>query len=168
MATVSRPVTRGSFKRLARPLIGLRVSRVWQSFEWSLFLELGKLSWEPFPKEIVLRRKLKRRGSWKGESGLMLDAGWRIERENSILADFRADEAEMERAVRSLKGRRVEAVDVEGRLPEISVQLSGGLWVRSLTVSSDETQWALFLRRDARRSVWLAARGRGLLREVGY
>lgn len=168
MATVSRPLTRSSFKSLARPLIGLPVSRVWQSFGWALFLELGRLTWEPFPEKIARLRKLKRKGTWKGESGLMLDAGWRIEREDGIAADFKSGRTDMDRAVRSLKGRSVEAVDVEGRLPEISFQLSGGLWVRSLTVSSEETEWALFLNRDPRTSVWLTAKGRGLIREIGF
>jgi hypothetical protein len=166
MATVSRPLTRSSFKRLARPLVGLPVSRVWQSFEWALFLELGRLTWEAYSEKIAAR--LKRRGRWEGEAGLMLDAGWRIEREDGILADFRSGKADMRRAVSSLKGRRVAGIDVEGRLPEISVRLSGGLWVRSLTVSLEGTEWALFVKRTAQTSEWLKAKGRGLLREVGY
>jgi hypothetical protein len=167
MATVSRSVTPASFQRLVRPLLGLPVSLVWQSFEWALFLELGRLRWEPNPLKPTRRFKLKK-GSWKGQAGVMLDAGWRIEKEESILADFRSAPGVMKRAVRSLRGRKVEAIGVEGRLPEISIQLSGGFWVRSLTVAWEETQWALFLDQRPETSVWLASRGKGLLREVGF
>lgn len=163
MATAAQVVTPASFRKLARPLLGLPVSRVWQSFEWTLFLELGRLAWES-----SRLKRARKRGSWKGQASVMLDFGWRIEREDGIVADLRSGRAVVTRALRSLRGRRVEGVAVEGRLPELSMRLSGGLWVRSLTVVAEQTEWAVFLERRPERSVWLAARGRDVIQEVGF
>jgi hypothetical protein len=164
MAVRTRPCPPAAFRRLVRPLIGLPVSRLWQSFEWTLFLELGRLAWTPSPPPL----KRWKRGSWRGERSVMLDQGWRIEREDGIVADSRSGATAIRRALRSLRGRRLEAVDIEGRLPELSLRLSGNLWVRSLSAACEATEWALFLADTPEASHWIAPKGRGLVQETGF
>ena len=65
-----------------------------------------------------------------------------------------------------LKGRTVTSINVEGRLPELIIQLSGGLWVHSFATEEGQPQWCVFLDRKQSPSSWLVTERRKLIKET--
>ena len=53
-------------------------------------------------------------------------------------------ERKITNGVRSLLDREVLSVALEGRLPELVVQLSGNLWVHSFAAVMGQPDWTLF------------------------
>jgi len=81
----------------------------------------------------------------RGEFGIMLEWSWRVERARSIEAGSWSTERRIDTAVARLRGPRVTAVSVTGRLPELVVGLSDGKWVHSFMTAEGQPAWTLFL-----------------------
>lgn len=75
----------------------------------------------------------------------MLEWSWRIESARRILAGSWSLDRKLNNAVAALKGRRVAAVTIEGRLPELNIALTGGRWLRSFMTAEGQPEWAVFL-----------------------
>jgi hypothetical protein len=129
-----KPISAEEFAAGIQPLIGLTVSRTWRGYGSALFLELGKLS-----------RAYRRTGHPKGEAGVMIEWSWRVESRAGILFGSWSGKRKMEHGILSLLGRKVEGISLTGRLPEISVRLSGGKWVHSFMTAEGQPEWGLFL-----------------------
>ena len=123
------------FEKYRLAFIGKPLNAVWRGYGSALFLELGKLSFRTKRDGSV--------GNATGEYGVMIQWSWRIENETSILCGSWSDEP-WDAYFESLVGRTVENVSVFGRLPELSVQLSGGFYVVSFMTAEDQPAWALF------------------------
>ena len=120
------------FQKLTRRLVGLPVSKVWRGFGSAVFFEFGELS-QNGTKQA------------KGEATAMLEWSWRVEKAKSVLFGSFSGERKIARGLQSLAGRKILDVVVEGRLPEIVIHLSGGLWVHSFTTVEGHPEWTLFL-----------------------
>jgi hypothetical protein len=120
------------FQKLTRRLVGLPVSKIWRGFGSAVFFEFGKLS------QSGTRQA-------KGEATVMLESSWRVEKAKSVMFGTFSGERKIAHGLQSLAGREVFNVTVEGRLPEIVIQLSGGLWVHSFTTAEGHPEWTLFL-----------------------
>ena len=93
-------------------LNGLSVSHTWRGYGSAIFLELGKL------------RPPERGGSNpRGEAHVMIEWSWRVEGPRSILGGSWSGERKLTNVVAGLKGLRVTSIALEGRLPEISIEL---------------------------------------------
>jgi hypothetical protein len=114
-----------------------------------LCLELGKLG------------RYERTGNPKGEAAIMLEWDWRVERRRAIAFGTSSSDGRMDRGIASLQNRMVEALTLEGRLPELLAHLSGGLLLRSLAAVEGQPQWSLFVSR----STWLTVRRGHIYRE---
>jgi hypothetical protein len=75
----------------------------------------------------------------------MIQWSWRVERARSIAFGSWSTERRMTNGVSRLIGRRVEAIDIVGRLPEILLQLSDGLWLQTFNTSDGQPEWTVFL-----------------------
>ena len=53
-----------------------------------------------------------------------------------------------------LQNRRIEDISLFGRLPEISIRLSRGLWLSSFMTTDGQPDWTVFLHDDT----WLTVR----------
>jgi hypothetical protein len=132
----SAPLTRDDFHRLTRPLVGQPVSSAWRGHGSAHFLELGELAVRDETDHL------------KGDATVMIEWSWRVEAARSVRFGSYSLERKMTSGVRSLRGRTVVDVSVEGRIPELVVALSGGVWVHAFTTVEGQPRWTLFFGED--------------------
>lgn len=154
-----RRIDRGDFADLVKPIVGLPVSKVWRGYGSAIFLELGELhsttSW---------RGKI----SDQGEATIMIEWSWRVEAKRSIRFGSWSEDRKIDRGLPTLVGRSVRGLEIVGRLPELVVELSGGLWVHSFMTAEGQPEWCVFLpsrhvHREYGGSEWITVE-RGALR----
>jgi hypothetical protein len=128
-------ISHDRFHELSRCLIGLRITKPWHGYGSAIFIELGKLTLE----------KWKNNEAEFGEACVGIEWSWRVERKRSIAFGSWSGERKMNSGIESLIGRRVEEVVLVGRLPEIMVQMSGGLWLHSFMTAEGKPEWRVKL-----------------------
>jgi len=146
-------ITAAEFRGWVAPLEGLAVSRAWRGHGTALFLELGALH------EVPL---LRGGTSLKGAATVMIEWSWRVERPRSIAFGSWSTDRRMDFGVARLQGRRVAGVTVEGRLPELVMALSGGVWVHAFSTVEGQPRWTVFLPDGS----WLTVAGGLLVRNT--
>jgi hypothetical protein len=124
------------FRAAAR---ALPVSHVWRGHGSALFVELGRLT--------PSTRRDGTTGQAEGEIGLMVEWGWRIEDQDSIVCGSWSDEELWKPNFARLVGQQVDDVSTFARLPEIQLSLSGGFHIVSFMTAEGAPQWTLFDRR---------------------
>jgi hypothetical protein len=129
---MSEVISADEFQKLTRPLVGMRLSKVWRGFGSAVFFEFGKLNLNGT-----------RRG--KGEGTAMVEWSWRVEKVRSVMFGSFSGERKIANGLQSLVSRKILDVVVEGRLPEIIIHLSGGLFIHSFTTMEGHPEWTLFL-----------------------
>lgn len=139
---ICKKITRQEFDKLTRPLLGLPVSRTWRSMGTAIFLELGELS-----EEIHRRKDGTTRTSLHGQVSVMIEWSWRIERARSIELGSWSGNRKITNGLSRLQGLSVVDVGVEGRLPELVIELSGKRWLHSFMTTESQPEWCLFLNR---------------------
>lgn len=125
-------ISTDEFQKMTRRLVGLPVSEVRRGFSSAIFFEFGELS----------RNGTKHA---RGEATAMLEWSWRVEKARSVMFGSFSGERKIAHGLRTLVGRKLLDVAVEGRLPELVISLSGGLWVHSFTTVEGHPRWTLFL-----------------------
>jgi hypothetical protein len=143
---------------LLQGIAGLPVSQVWRGYGPAIFVDFGALSRVP--------ARQPRSASHHGEATLMIEWSWRIERPRSILCGSWSDERKWKKALDQLVGHTVISVQCFGRLPEISVGLSNGLYVVSAMTAEGQPSWALILRGSQGKSVHVSG-GRLVVEHCG-
>lgn len=138
-------------------LIGLPVSHFWRGYGSAIFLEFGHLT----PRT----RQSGKPSNPQGELSLMIQWSWRIENATTILCGSWSEEPRWEPTFDLLRNKRVVELSVVGRLPEIVVGLSEGLWVSSFMTAEGDPQWSLFDRRSSTVR-WLCVRDGSLQIEL--
>lgn len=132
-------ISQQRFIELARPIIGLSVSRVWRGYGSPIFLELGALS------NWTSRRGTK---STKGQVTLDIELNWRVEQSRSIAFGCFSNDRKINSRLEKLVGLQISDIKVEGRLPELVVELSGRFWIRTFTNWEGQPQWTIFFNAD--------------------
>lgn len=125
------------FAAFTKSLVGLPVSHIWRGYGSALFLEFGRLS----PWVLKNGRRLQ---NDRGEMGLMIEWSWRIENEHSILAGSWSEEDNWNDFFAQLIGCYVTKASLFGRLPEIQLDLSNGMYLCSVMTADDDPSWAIF------------------------
>lgn len=90
----------------------------------------------------------------------MIEWSWRIEDAASIVCGSWSDEELWSPTFDRLKGARVADVQLFGRLPEISVELTNGMFVTSFMTSEGDPVWALLDRRGPEAATISVRQGR--------
>lgn len=126
-----KPVSLESFHKLTRPLVGLPLSATWRGYGSALFLELGLLT--PSAHKP------------KGEATVMIQWSWRVESPCAIIFGSWSSVRKMDRGILSLAGSAIEDISLVGRLPEISIRLSGKRWIQSCMTTDSQPEWVIFL-----------------------
>jgi hypothetical protein len=137
-------MAKDNIKELVQPLIGLKVSRVWRGFGSALFVELGKLS-----RKAYKLKSGKRKSYLIGQQSIFVGYSWRVERSKSIYFGSWNTQRLIDNRLPKLEGRVVESIIFVGRLPEIYIKLSDGLWIHSFDISSSyhhQPSWYITLR----------------------
>jgi hypothetical protein len=96
----------------------------------------------------------------RGQMSVSITWSWRIEGPRSIKVGSWSTDAKIDRAIAALRGARISAVEIAGRLPELTLELDDGRAVRSFMTAEGQPQWAFFLRRDS----WLEVERGGIVR----
>ena len=143
-------ISSDEFHRLVQPLVGLPVSRAWRGYGSAAFLELGKLT------EVYERTKRP-----KGEAGVMIQWSWRVESARAIVVGSWCGDRKITHGVEALAGRKIEGISLVGRLPEVSIRLSGGRWLHSFMTADGQPTWSVFLPDGS----WLCVRRGYVVRE---
>jgi hypothetical protein len=140
------------FEDFRQDLIGLEVSHIWRGHGSAPFVEFGALT----PSNVV--RRSGRPGEPAGELSLMVEWSWRIENRTSIVCGSWSEEDIWSPTFDMLKGRRVVDASLFGRLPEISVALTGDLFIASFMTAEGDPEWALGDRRGSGPPRWISVR----------
>jgi hypothetical protein len=124
------------FEKYRTALVAQSLSSVWRGYGSAIFLEFGELS-----------ARVRRDGSVgnsRGEYTVMIEWSWRIENENSIVCGSWSDDHNWANVFKSLVGRKVQDVSLYGRIPELSIELTGGVQVVSFMTAEGQPVWAIF------------------------
>lgn len=73
----------------------------------------------------------------------MIEWSWRIENEDAILCGSWSDEEGWEEVFKSLIGRRVQDASIYGRLPELSIALTGGFYAAAFMTAEGQPAWTI-------------------------
>ncbi|MEH0294208.1 hypothetical protein V6R98_18620 [Agrobacterium sp. CCNWLW71] len=139
------------FDKYRSALLTKPLSAVWRGHGSTIFLEFGRLS----PQ----MRRDGTAGNSQGDFTVMIEWSWRVENENSIVCGSWSDENGWEEIFRSLIGRDVQNVSLFGRLPELSIELAGGLCIASFMTADGQPGWTIFDRCSERqKSAWVEVR----------
>lgn len=130
-------ITTEQFGALTRPLVGLTITRPWRGNGSAIFLELGRLRRRP---------RFHSKGYYlQGRATIMIEWSWRVERQRSIGFGSWSGDRRMTNGVVKLQNHSVEEIELESRLPELYVTLSGNLWVHSFATAEGQPEWTVFL-----------------------
>jgi hypothetical protein len=154
-------ITQHQFHELTLPIIGLPVSFVWRGCGSAIFLEIGEII-----GTIPPGKDDRGTASHTGRFGVMIQWSWRVERPKSIYFGSFSSDRVIDNRLAKLQQRTVKAVEVEGRLPELVIQLSGGLWVHSFATEESQPEWCLFLDRTQSSQAWLSSEHGKLIKET--
>lgn len=127
-------ISREEIASLTRPLIGLEVARAYQGYGSVVHMGFGRL--------------IPAIGRWKGlraEASLMLEWDWRFETDSGVVFGSSSSNPDLDAGLAELAGQSVVAISLEGRLPELVVELSGGLRARSCSCHEGDPRWGLWL-----------------------
>ena len=149
---------------------GLRNS--WRSVDPCVFLEIGRLR-----KESLRLHNGKQFDALKGQITVMTESDWRVEKPRSIHFGSGFSDRRIDKLLHSLKGVRITAICLTGRLPELRIELDDGRVLSTFTNWSNQPQWLIgfhdtrlfdlhSLPPDADINPWLHVRGGHL--EVEY
>ena len=127
-------ISREEFASLTRPLIGIKVARAYQGYGSVVHMDLGRL-----------RPAIGGRLDLKGEVSLMLEWDWRFETDSGIAFGSSSSHPDLATELAELEGQSVVAFSLEGRLPDLVVELSGGLRARSCSCREGDPRWGLWL-----------------------
>lgn len=128
--------TSSIFEKYRLGLLSRSLAVIWRGHGSAIFLEFGHLS-----------PRIQRDGSAanpQGEFTVMIEWSWRIEDDNSILCGSWSAEDVWDDIFRSLIGRKVQDVSVFGRLPELTIALTGERHVTSFMTADGQPAWAIF------------------------
>ena len=76
----------------------------------------------------------------------MIEWSWRVERLRSIAFGSWSGDRKMTLGIEKLVDHVVEDITLDGRLPEISIKLSGGFWIHSFMTAEGKPEWNLKLK----------------------
>ncbi len=140
---------RPAFAERVAGAVGLEVSHTWQGYGSAIFLEFGRL------------RRVKQENNPRGEYSIMIEWSWRVESPRSVEFGSWSRDRKIATGLASLKGHTVAAITVEGRLPELVIELSGGRWIHSFMTAQGQPCWVVF-RPDG---TWICVERGGLVWE---
>ncbi len=124
-------------EELLSKMIGMSVSHVWFSDYSVVYFELGVLT----PSEMK-----RRDGSLmnpRGQMAIYAGFDWRIERPQSVFCSRDSSKKQRVSACQSLVGTQITEAMLYGRVPELSVGFSSGLWLATFSLSRGDPEWTV-------------------------
>ncbi len=129
----TKRITEAAFIQLIQPLIGLPITKVWRGYGSAIFLELGTLQTSMEAGKLMEN----------GEATIMIEWSWRVKKARSILFGSWSSDRKITSCLNKLTGASIEKLGVVGRLPELEIKLSNGLFVSSFMTAEGQPEWAI-------------------------
>lgn len=137
MATLQTPID------LIRAVIDREVAHAWKGYGSTIYLELGNLT----PSTLI--RKDGSNGNPRGELAIGVHWGWRIEERERIVCGSSSEDDQILTWLQVLVSRSVSDVSLVGRLPELQITFSGGLYLTSFMTAEGDPEWEIMDRRGS-------------------
>ena len=128
------------FHKTTHEMRGIRLSHFWRGYSTAIFLEFGQLT--------ERKRENGTTGNPVGEMTIGFESDWRMENETSILCGSMSEEEFWEAKFSSMIGCHVESIALYASLPEICLELSGGVSLLSFAAFEGQPDWMLIDRRN--------------------
>ncbi len=146
------------YEDLLHNLIGLPVAHVWFSDYSVVYFELGELT----PSELI--RRDGSLGNPNGEVIVYAGFDWRIERARSIFCSRHDSRKRRYSVCESVLGSTVMESSIFGRIPELNIGFSSGLWLVTFGFYRGNPQWSIGFKQSGS---YLSAKGTKLILEPG-
>ena len=121
-------------------LVSHTVSHVWFGDYSALYLELGELT----PSKLIRRDGSP--GNPLGEFTVYAGFDWRIERPRSVYGSRNCTRRRQRSITAKLLGTRVTSASVYGRLPELQIRFSSGMWLTTFGLGRGDPDWSVSFR----------------------
>ena len=117
-------------------LTGLCVSYLWFGDHTALYLELGEL-------KAGKPRKDGTAGNPLGQITVYAGYDWRIEKTASIYSNKASANDRHQQAAAEVQQSTITYASAVGRLPELEIGFSNGLWLTTFAQNSGQPQWTV-------------------------
>jgi hypothetical protein len=124
-------------------LVGLAVSHIWFGDYSALYFELGELT----PSKLIRRDGSS--GNPRGEVTVYAGFDWRIERPRSVYGSRDCTRRRQRSMTAKLLGAVVTSASVYGRIPELQLGFSSGMWLSTFGLSKGDPDWRISFRRPS-------------------
>lgn len=124
-----------AFSRRREALIGLELTHIWRGYGSALFLEFGSL------RNVVLNGRPLRQPV--GDMNIALGFTWRIEDGVTVLAGSNTEEERWPLVFERLRGSKVIDVILQGRIPELILDLDNGCRLQTFGDYGENSDWAI-------------------------
>ena len=124
-------------------LVGHPVSHVWFGDYSALYLEVGELT----PSKLIGRDGSL--GNPRGDFTVCAGFDWRIERLRSVYGSRDCTRKRQRSITSKLLGTMVTSATVYGRLPELQVGFSSGMWLITFGLGRGDPDWSVSFRRPS-------------------
>ncbi len=121
------------FDESVKDLIGLTISKAYNSYGSSLCMELGEITLDDRNRE-------------KGDAYIRLDWDWRLEDDESIICGSSNHRPKIAETAENLTGLTISNLVLYGSPPEIEIHLSNNQRLRSMAMLSGYPQWTIRLK----------------------
>jgi len=121
------------FDESVKDLIGLPISKAYNSYGSSLCMELGEITFDERNRE-------------KGEAYIRLDWDWRLEDDESIICGSSNHRPKIADTAEKLIGISITNLELYGSPPEIEIHLSNHQRLRSMAMLSGYPKWTIRLK----------------------
>lgn len=129
MATCYETISVSTFTDILASCKGLRVSRVWRSVDFCIFLEVGRLTKSGKYKKL------------KGQITFMLETDWRVEKARSIQVGSNFSDKRINNQLATLVGTTIDSVEIVGKLPELYITFGDGRRLATFTCWIGQPHW---------------------------
>jgi len=160
--TTQKVITLEQFNEFFRSIINLPINLVWRGYGSAVFLEIGEIS----EKVIYNTKRDKSRIVKEGQFGLMIEWSWRVEKQKSIYFGSWSTDRIIDNRLPKLQHKTIKNIEVIGRLPELIIEISDGLWLHSFATSESQPRWCLFLNRNEQPKKWIISEKGKLILET--
>jgi hypothetical protein len=133
---MTRTITAAEFAAVAGPLVGLQISRAWIGYGTAAILELGTLRDETTPDGRSYQR---------GEATVMIGWSWRVEGPRAVVFGATSTRRQVSEGLAAIEGKLLANILIDGSLPELSIELSNGLRLRSFMCADGDPEWLVML-----------------------
>ena len=122
------------FERYKTDLLSMNLSNAWNGYGSAIFLEFGELSYKA--------KDEKKYNNPRGEITIMIEWDWRAEKDASIICGSSEDNKKIELFLADLLGNKITQLRTTGRLPELEIEFSNGVTLKSFMTGIGQPEWS--------------------------